>query len=120
MSSVKRKLKHVSLKQKCKVIKFIEKGMTNKAASEKFGIPRKIISTWMKKTSFLQSLEQQTLRMRLQTSGSDNFKMVFSEKELNMSIDGTMIKEKALFFAEKFKFSNFKASDVWTNKLKKN
>lgn len=46
--------------------------------------------------------------------------MVFSEKELNMSIDGTMIKEKALFFAEKFKFSNFKASDVWTNKLKKN
>ena len=55
MSSVKRKLKHVSFKQKCKVIKLIEKGMTNKATSEKFGIPRKIISTWMKKTSFYKA-----------------------------------------------------------------
>ena len=30
-----------------------------------------------------------------------------------------MIKGKALFFAEKFNFSNFKASDSWMDKLKK-
>ena len=35
------------------------KGMANKATSEKFGIPRKTFSTWMKnKNTLLQSLEQ--------------------------------------------------------------
>ena len=48
MSAVKRKLNNVSLIQKCKIIRHIEKGMTNKAASEKFGIPKNTISTWMK------------------------------------------------------------------------
>ena len=59
MSAVKRKLKNVSLIQKCKITKLIEKGMANKVASEKFGISRKTISTWMKnKNKLLQSLEQ--------------------------------------------------------------
>ena len=43
MSAVKRKLNNVSLIQKCKIIRHIEKGMTNKAASEKFGIPKKVV-----------------------------------------------------------------------------
>ena len=52
MSAVKRKLNNVSLIQKCKIIRHIEKGMTNKAASEKFGIPKNAISTWMKNKNF--------------------------------------------------------------------
>ena len=35
MSAVKRKLNSISLTQKCKIIQLIEKGMANKAASEK-------------------------------------------------------------------------------------
>ena len=59
MSAVKRKLKIVSLIQKCEVIQLIGKGMANKATSEKFGIPRKTFSTWIKnKNKLLQSLEQ--------------------------------------------------------------
>ena len=39
--------------------RLIEKGMTNKATSEKFGIPRNTISTCMKnKNKILQSFEQ--------------------------------------------------------------
>ena len=37
MSAVKRKLKNTKLIQKCQIIRQIEKGMTSKEASEKFG-----------------------------------------------------------------------------------
>ena len=52
MSTVKRKLNNESLIQKCKVIRIIEKGVTNKALSEKSGTPRNAISTWMKNKKF--------------------------------------------------------------------
>ena len=59
MSAVKRKLKNTKILQKCKIIKEIEKGMTNKEASEKFGVPKNTISTWMKnKEKLLKGLEQ--------------------------------------------------------------
>ena len=45
-------------------------------------------------------------------------KWFFLERSQNTPIDGTMIKEKALFFAEKFNFSNVKASDGWIDKSK--
>ena len=48
MSAVKRKLKNTKLIQKCQIIRQIEKGMTNKEASEKFGVPKNTKSTWMK------------------------------------------------------------------------
>ena len=55
MSAVKRKLKLI---QKCQIIGQIEKGMTNKEASEKFGVPKNTISTWMKnKDKLFEGLE---------------------------------------------------------------
>ena len=48
MSAVQRKLKNKKLIQKFQIIRQIEKGMTNKEASEKFGVPKTTISTWMK------------------------------------------------------------------------
>ena len=45
----KRKLKNTKLIQKLdKIIRQMEKGMTNKEVSEKFGVPKNTISTWMK------------------------------------------------------------------------
>ena len=59
MSAVKRKLKNTKLIQKCQIIRQIEKGMTNKEASEKFGVPKNTISTWMKnKDKLFEGLEQ--------------------------------------------------------------
>ncbi|XP_063595645.1 tigger transposable element-derived protein 4-like [Penaeus indicus] len=46
MSAVKRKLNNTKLIKKCQIIREVEKGMTNKEASEKYGVPK--ISTWMK------------------------------------------------------------------------
>ena len=47
MSAVKRKLTNKSLK-KCEIIPYIEKGMPNKEAYEKFGVPKNTISMGMK------------------------------------------------------------------------
>ena len=59
MSAVKRKLKNTKLIQKCQIIRQIEKGMTNKEASEKFGVPKNTISMWMKnKDKLFLGLEQ--------------------------------------------------------------
>ena len=59
MSAVKQKLKNTKLIQKCQMIRQIEKGMTNKEASEKFGVPRNTVSTWMKnKDKLFEGLEQ--------------------------------------------------------------
>ena len=59
MSAVKRKLKNTKLMQKFQIIRQIEKGMINKEASEKFGVPKNTISTWMKnKDKLFEGLEQ--------------------------------------------------------------
>ena len=38
--SVKRKLNKETLKEKCGILSHIEKGMTNKEAADKFGVPK--------------------------------------------------------------------------------
>ena len=48
MSAVKQKLKNTKLIQKYQIIRQIEKGVTNKGASERFSVPKNTISTWMK------------------------------------------------------------------------
>ena len=115
MSAVKRKLNNVSLIQKCKIIRHIEKGMTNKAASEKFGIPKNTISTWMKnKNKLLQSLEQTSSNTK-KLRGCDYeqvdkavLKWFSLQRSQNIPIDGTMIKEKALFLQKNLIFQTSK------------
>lgn len=126
MSAVKRKLKNTKILQKCKIIKEIEMGMTNKEASEKFGVPKNTISTWMKnKEKLLKGLEQNSSESK--KIRSCNYEQVdkavlkwFSlQRSQNVPIDGQMLKEKALQFAESFDISTFKASDGWLDKWKK-
>jgi len=126
MSAVKRKLKNTKILQKCKIIKEIEKGMTNKEASEKFGVPKNTISTWMKnKEKLLKGLEQNSSESKKMRSC--NYEQVdkavlkwFSlQRSQNVPIDGPMLKEKALQFAESFDIPTFKASDGWLDKWKK-
>ena len=120
MLAIKRKLKNVSFIQKCNVIRLTEKGMINKAACEKFGIPRNIILTWKKnQNKLLQSLEQKLRGCDYEQVNKAILKWFSLQGSQNIPIDGTMIKGKALFFAENFNFSNFKASDGWMDKLKK-
>ena len=89
--------------------------MTNKAASEKFGIPRNTISTWMKnKSKLLQSLEQTSSNTK-KLCGCDYeqvhkaiLKWFSLQRVQNIPIDGTMIKTKRCFFSKKIsKFQSF-------------
>ena len=126
MSAVKRKLKNTKLIQKCQIIRQIEKGMTNKEASEKFGVPKNTISTWMKnKDKLFEGLEQSSSDAK-KMRGCDYeqvekavFKWFSLQRSQNVPIDGPILKEKALQFAKSFNFPTFKASDGWLDKWKK-
>ena len=126
MSAVKRKLKNTKLIQKCQIIRQIEKGITNKEASEKFGIPKNTISTWMKnKDKLFEGLEQSSSdakkmrRCDYEQVEKAVFKWFSLQRSQNVPIDGPILKEKALQFAKSFNFPIFKASDGWLNKWKK-
>ena len=126
MSAVKQKLKNTKLIQKCQIIRQIEKGMTNKEASEKFGVPKNTISTWMKnKDKLFEGLEQSSSDAK-KMRGCDYeqvdkavFKWFSLQRSQNVPIDGPILKEKALQFAKSFNFPTFKASDGWLDKWKK-
>ena len=126
MSAVKQKLKNSKLKQKCQIIRQIEKGMTSKEASEKFGVPKNAISTWMKnKDKLFEDLEQSSSDAK-KMRGCDYeqvdkavFKWFSLQRSQNVPIDGPILKEKALQFAKSFNFPTFKASDGWLDKWKK-
>ena len=126
MSAVKRKLKSIKLIQKCQIIRQIEKGMTNKEASEKFDVPKNTISTWMKnKDKLFEGLEQSSSEAK-KMRGCDYeqvdkavFKWFSLQRSQNVPIDGPILKEKALQFAKSFNFPTFKASDGWLDKWKK-
>ena len=126
MSAVKRKLKNTKLIQKCQIIRQIEKGMTNKEASEKFGVPKNTISTWMKnKDKLFEGLEQgssdakKMRRCDYEQVDKAVFKWFSLQRSQNVPIDGPILKEKALQLAKRFNFPTFKASDGWLDKWKK-
>ena len=55
---LKRKLSVKTLNEKCKALKDIEKGLSNKDASKKYGVPPNTISTWIKnKEKYFKALE---------------------------------------------------------------
>ena len=127
MSAVKRKLKNTKLIQKCQIIRQIEKGMTSKEASEKFGVPKSTISTWMKnKDKLFEGLEQSSSDAKKMRRCDDYeqvdkavFKWLSLQRSQNVPTDGPILKEKALQFAKSFNFPTFKASDGWLDKWKK-
>ncbi|XP_063598619.1 tigger transposable element-derived protein 4-like [Penaeus indicus] len=126
MSAVKRKLNNTKLIKKCQIIREVAKGMTNKEASEKSGVPKSTISTWMEnKEKLLQGLEQSSSEAK-KIRGCD-FEQVDKAVQQwftllrghNVPVDGQMLKEKALQFPKSFDFPTFKASDGWLDKWKK-
>ena len=48
MSSYKRKLRNKTVIEKCKAIKDLEQGMSNKDVANKLCLPRSAVSTWFK------------------------------------------------------------------------
>ena len=53
-----KKSKKQILKEECKFIRPIEKGIASNEASEKFGVPKNAISTWMKTKRSFSALQE--------------------------------------------------------------
>ena len=124
--SVKRKLHTKTLKEKCEILSHIEKGMTNKGAADKFGVPKNTIATQIKnKEIVFQALEESapsTKKLRgcqYEKVGKVLFEWFVSQRSQNIPIDGSIIQKVGLFFAEKLEIPDFKASDGWLVKWKK-
>ena len=56
MTPVKRKLTNKSLAEKCKALKDLENGLSNKDVATKYGVPWNTVSTWVKSKHKLTAL----------------------------------------------------------------
>ncbi|XP_065674129.1 tigger transposable element-derived protein 4-like [Hydra vulgaris] len=128
MPLVKRKLTNKSIIEKCKALKDLETGMSNKEVAKKYGVPKNTLSTWIKnKTKLLTSLEKNGTNSKRKKLRSGYFKNVdkaiytwfVAKRSQQVPIDGTILKEKALKFAEALGKLDFKASDCWFHNWKK-
>ena len=69
---LKRKLLVKTLNEKCKALKDIEKGVSNKDASKKYGVPPNTISTWIKnKEMYFKALEDNCFSKKRKLRESD-------------------------------------------------
>ena len=117
------KCKHVhkTLQEKCQALKDIEKGLPNKDVATKYGVPKNIISTWIKnKNKILSSLEkgQNAKRRKLRAGAHETldaavFKWFLNMRSQNVPLSAGIIQEKASIYAKELNMENFKASDGW-------
>ena len=95
---VKRKLNTKALKGKCDILSHIEKGMANKEAVDKVGVPKNNISAQIKnKEKIFQALEESALSTKkfrnCQYEKVDKalFEWFVLRRSQNIPIDGSMI-----------------------------
>ena len=114
----KRKLTVKELNEKCRALKDIEKGLSNKDASLKYGVPPNTISTCINnKEKYLKALENNCLskKQKLRKSNFEKldnvvFRWFLSKRSQNIPIDGNLIKEKAIAYAKELGYTNFVGS----------
>ena len=124
---LKRKLSVKTLNEKCKALKDIEKGLSNKDASRKYGVPPNAISTWIKnKGKYFKALEDNCSSKKRKLRESDFekldnvvFRWFFSKQSQNIPIDDNLIKEKAITYAKELGYNNFHGSAGWLDRWKK-
>ena len=86
--SVKRKLNTKTLKEKCDILSHIEKGMTNKEAADKFGVPKTTISKKNLKRFFKRLKVLQALR---------NYVVVNMKKSTRLCLNGLFYKGARIY-----------------------
>ena len=128
MAPVKQKLTNKPLAQKCKALKDLENGLSNKDVATKYGVPRNIVSTWVKsKHKLTASLKKKGIKSSRKNTRCGNYEKVdkaiynwfVGKRSQNIPIGGIKIKEKDLEFAKALIVIEFKASDYWLNNWKK-
>ena len=91
----------------------------------KYGVPKNTLSTWVKNEQKLTtSLEKKGMSSSRKSTRYDQideavFHSFVERRSQKVSIDGIILKEKALEFAKTLGIKEFKASDCRLNKWKK-
>ena len=125
-SAVKRKLAVKTLAEKCQALRDLENGISNRNVAEKYGMPKNTVSTWLKnKEKLFTALEKSSNKRKTVRESCypdiDNvvFKWFLFQRGKSISINGTLIKEKAMKYAKELGATDFKASDGWLGRWKK-
>ena len=123
---LKRKLSVKTLNEKCKAIKDIEKGLFNKDASKKYGVPPNTISTWIKnKEKYFKVLgdncssKKRKLReIDFETLDNVVFRCFWSKRSQNIPIDG---KRESLCqtYTKELGYNNFHGFAGWLDRWEK-
>ena len=115
---LKRELSVKTLNEKCKPLKDIEKGLSNKDASNRYGVPPNTISTWIKnKEKYFKTLEdscsgkkRKSRESYLEKLNNVVYRWFLSKRSQNIAIDGNLIKEKVITYAKELGYNNFQGS----------
>ena len=121
---LKRKLSVKTLNKKFNALKDIEKGISNKNASKKYGVPPNSMSTWIK-NKYFEVLEDNCFSKKQKLRESDfekldnaAFRWFLSKQSQNIPIVDNLIKEKATY-ANELGYNNFHGSTGWLDRWKK-
>ena len=123
----KRKLTVKTLNEMCRALKDIEKGLSHKDASLKYGVSPNAISKWIKnKDKYLKALEnncssrkQKFRESNFEKLDNNVFRWFLSRRIQNIPIDGNLIKEKAIAYAKELGYTNFVGSTGWLDRWKR-
>ena len=124
----KRKLKTITITEKCKILKEIEKGESSASISKKYGVPKQTLSGWLKEKTKIYSevkkskTSKKRVRMQLSTHDDLNkacYMWLWNAQHQSIPVSGTIFKVKALYFAEDLWCDSFQASDRWLDRWKK-
>ena len=119
----KRKYTHKTLREKCRALKDLDKGESNKDVAAKYNdnIPKNTLSTWVKnKEKLFDALKKGTTveRQKLKSGNHELvdqviFNWFLNIRSQNVPLPASMIQEKAVIFAKELNTENFQASDGW-------
>ena len=123
------KRKHLSVQDKYDAIKAIERGELKARVVERLGATPSAVSTWTKpeeRKKIIDAIESGTFGPRTKNLKSsqvveiDKALLIWlrEAREKNLNISGPVLKAKALVFAEKLGFTDFKASTGWLERFK--
>ena len=123
----KRKLNTKSIKDKYSALNEVEDGITKSKVAAKYGIPKNILSTWLKnKDRICEATKKRSKskRQRLRQGTFANldqaiFKWPLVVQSRDAAVSALVFKTKAIEFAEKMNIENFKVSDGWLDRWKK-
>ena len=104
----------------------IDRGLSNKDVSKKFNVPKNTLSSWKKireKTIPAFKSSGGTKRQRIKEGTYEQvnlacYKWLLIQRSENISINGTILREKALAFAKESSIEKFQASDGWLHAWK--